>query len=46
MEFMVLKSFVSSAKVAIVGYNRNSNGPSIEPCGTPDVTANGLDVTP
>ena len=49
MEFMVLKSFVSSAKVAIVelltvlerrfSYNRNSNGPSIESCGTPDVTA-------
>ena len=56
MEFMVLKSFVTSAKVAIVelftvlerwfSYNRKSNGPSIEPCGTPDVTANGLDATP
>jgi hypothetical protein len=51
---MVLKIFVSSAKVAIVelftvlerwfSYNRNNNGPRIEPCGTPDVTANSLDV--
>jgi hypothetical protein len=56
VELMVLKIFVSSANVAIVelftvlgrwfSYNRNNNGPSIEPCGTPDVTVNGLDVAP
>ena len=53
---MGLKIFVSSAKVAMLevltvserwfSYRRNSNGPRIEPCGTPDVTASGLDVAP
>jgi hypothetical protein len=54
--FTVLKIFVSSAKVAMLelptlserwfSYKRNSKGPRIEPCGTLDVTANGLDVAP
>ena len=56
MLFIVLKIFVSSAKVAMLefdtlserwfSYKRNSKGPRIEPCGTPDVTAKGLDVAP
>ena len=56
LEFMFLKRFVSSAKLTIVelctelkrcfSYNINNNGPSIDSCGTPDVTFNGLDITP
>ena len=56
VELMVLKIFVSSAKVAIFelftvlerrfSHKRNSNGPSIEPCGTPDVTAIDFDLAP
>ena len=49
--------FVSSAKIAHfvsglmhVGrsfmYSKKKSGPSIDPCGTPDVTGNQLDVVP
>ena len=56
VESIFLNSFVSSAKEAILecstasgksfAYNRNSMGPNIEPCGTPDRTGLAEDVAP
>ena len=54
-ELMVLKILVSSANVAILelvtaldrfSYRRNSSGPRMDPCGTPDDTGSGLETAP